>query len=176
MTGCGSQVGSASVTLSAHGGSSPVIATPEVDQSSIVTFALSGGYHASDTIEASTPTSKLRHGHREFTIDVANADRSLFIVFYGYQGPGKYTLSQYLNGGDIHIGLAQAGPTWDLSLQTRASCSLIVASDTPTQSAGLDRMSGTFSCPQLFSSAPDHPEPVVRVDSGTFNIAIVVES
>jgi hypothetical protein len=173
IAGCSSPADSASKTLSAP---LPVVTTPVVEQGSSATFTLSGGYHVSDTIDATIPTSKLRHGHREFTIDVANADQSLFIVFYGYQGPGRYTLSQYLNGGDIHIGLAQAGPSWDLSLQTHASCSLTVASDTPTKNVGLDHMEGTFSCPQLFSSAPDHPEPTIRVDRGTFDVTIVVES
>jgi hypothetical protein len=149
---------------------------PQVSSDSRVTFTLTGGQNASYTLYAAMPTSKLRHGHREFTIDVVDADLSLFIVFYGYQGPASYTLSRAVNGGDVHIGLHNDEFSWDLFMQPTASCSLMVASETPTNTAGLDRLKGSFACAHLSSSSPEHPERPVTVTNGSFDIAIVVES
>lgn len=141
-----------------------------------VTFTLMGGQNASYALYATVPTSKLRHGHREFTINVIDADLSLFIVFYGYQGPGSYILSNAVNGGDVHIGLQHDEFSWDLFVQPTASCRLIVASETPTSNAGLDRLKGFFTCTRLLSSSPEHPERPVTVTNGSFDIAIIVES
>jgi hypothetical protein len=149
---------------------------PQVSSASRVTFTLTGGQNASYTLYAAMPTSKLRHGHREFTIDVVDADLSLFIVFYGYQGPAGYTLSSAVNGGDVHVGLQNDEFSWDLFMQPTASCSLIVASETPTNTEGLDRLKGSFACAHLLSSSPEHPERPVTVTNGSFDIAIVVES
>ena len=121
-------------------------------------------------------SSELRHGHREFTITLVNAEISLFIVFYGYQGPGHYTLKDSANGGDIHIGLDNESTSWDLLMQPQDHCTLIVASDRPTPSNGLDRMQGSFNCPTLLSSSPKQPRKPVAVRSGTFDIAILVAS
>ena len=177
ISGCSNVSGHTSITLRDHRAVSPVVSpSTGVNQESTVQFTLSGGYQAKDTLSVPIPTSKLRHGHREFTINVANADISFFIVFYGYQGPGNYTLSQYLNGGDVHIGLLKDGPSWDLSLQTQARCMMTVASDVPIAGTDLDRMQGTFTCPRLFSSAPEHPEPPVSVEKGAFDVAIIIES
>lgn len=76
----------------------------------------------------------------------------------------------------MHIALGKNTGSWDLSLQPQARCTLTIQSDIPTQSAGLDRMKGTFSCPRLFSSAPAHPQKPVSVSGGTFDVAILVES
>ncbi len=149
---------------------------PTVISDSRVTFTLTGGQNASYTLNAAIPTSKLRHGHREFTINVIDAGFSLFIVFYGYQGPANYILSNAVNGGDIHIGLQNDEFSWDLFMQPTASCSLIVASETPTSRVGLDRLKGSFACAHLLSSSPEHPERPVTVTNGSFDIAIVVES
>jgi hypothetical protein len=149
---------------------------PQVTSDSRVTFTLRGGQNASYTLYAAMPTSKLRHGHREFTIDVVDADLSLFIVFYGYQGPASYILSSAVNGGDVHIGLQKDEFSWDLFMQPTASCGLIVASETPTNTEGLDRLKGSFACAHLLSSSPEHPERPVTVTNGSFDIAIVVES
>src|SRR6266487_4350393 len=65
---------------------------PPVTSDSRVTFTLTGGQNASYALYAAIPTSKLRHGHREFTINVIDAGFSLFIVFYGYQGLANYIL------------------------------------------------------------------------------------
>lgn len=159
--------------------------TPSVgDRSSVVTastgsvahFLFSGSRHARYTVYSSEPTSELRHGHREFTILLSDANVSLFIVFYGYQGPGEYTLSDAVNGGDVHIGLKHNTLSWDLLMQPTAHCSLSVASDTPTSNAGLDRMRGTFSCPLLLSSSPSNPQEPITVSDGAFDIAIQVAS
>jgi ABC-type glycerol-3-phosphate transport system substrate-binding protein len=150
--------------------------TPQVTGDSRVTFTLTGGQNASYTLDAAIPTSKLRHGHREFTINVVDADLSLFIVFYGYQGPASYTLSSAVNGGDVHIGLQNDEFSWDLYMQPTASCSLVVASETTTNKVGLDRLKGSFACAHLLSSSPEHPERPVTVTNGSFDIAIVVES
>jgi hypothetical protein len=174
MAGCGSP-GIAPSKRAASLADSTATA-PQVSSDSRVTFTLTGGQNASYTLYAAMPTSKLRHGHREFTIDVVDADLSLFIVFYGYQGPAGYTLSSAVNGGDVHVGLQNDEFSWDLFMQPTASCSLIVASETPTNTEGLDRLKGSFACAHLLSSSPEHPERPVTVTNGSFDIAIVVES
>jgi hypothetical protein len=64
----------------------PTNATTVANNSSTVSFTLYGGVTGVYTIYASSPTSKLRHGHQEFTIDVAHAGMSIFLAFYGYHG------------------------------------------------------------------------------------------
>lgn len=157
---------------SANGTGTP---SPAIDDSRIA-FTLTGGQNARYTLYAAIPTSKLRHGHREFTISVIDTGFSLFIVFYGYQGPGSYILSNSVNGGDVHIGLQNDEFSWDLLVQPAASCSLIVANETPTSNAGLDRLKGSFTCTRLLSSSPAHPQRPVTVTNGSFDIAIIVES
>ncbi len=154
----------------------PTATPPPANNESAVSFTLAGGANGSYTIRASVPTSKLRHGHREFTIDVEHAGASVFLVFYGYNGPGTYTLALVINGGDVHIALGKNTGSWDLSLQPQARCTLTIQSNIPTHSAGLDRMKGFFSCPRLFSSTPGHLQKPVSVSDGTFDIAIIVES
>ena len=149
---------------------------PTVASDSRVTFTLTGGQNASYTLNAALPTSKLRHGYREFTINVVDKDLSLYIVFYGYQGPASYTISGAVNGGDVHIGLQKDEFSWDLYMQPTASCSLIVASETKTNTVGLDRLKGSFACAHLLSSSPEHPKRPVTVTNGSFDIAIIVES
>ena len=127
-------------------------------------------------IHASLPTSKLRHGYREFTIDVADADMSIYLAFYGYHGPGSYTLAEGLNGGDVRINFYLQGASWDLSLRPEAQCTLTITSDTPTMYAGIERMRGTFSCPLLPSSSPNHPQQPVVVRNGHIDVAIIAES
>jgi hypothetical protein len=161
-----------SVTSVANSSNTPSPANNE----STISFRLSGGANGRYTVHAPLPTSKLRHGHREFTIDVEHGGASVFIVFYGYKGPGTYMLAQVINGGDVHIALKKNTASWDLSLQPQARCTLTIQSDSPTQSTGLDRMKGSFSCPRLSSSAPAHPQQPVTVSDGAFDIAIIVES
>jgi len=143
---------------------------------STISFTLSGGVTGSYTLKSSPPLSKLRHGHKEFTIDLATTGQSIFLVFYGYNGPGSYTLTNGINGGDVRIDLGSGLGAWDLALQTHASCSLTIVSDTPTQDEGLDTMTGSFSCPHLPPSNPDHTKQPITVTNGQFTIIIIVES
>jgi hypothetical protein len=143
---------------------------------STVSFTLQGGVTGMYTIDDSLPTSKLRHGHREFTIDVAHANMSIFLAFYGYHGPGSYTLSRDINGGDVRINFYQESASWDLSMRPGAQCTLTITSDTPTMYTAIDRMKGAFSCPLLPSSSPNHPQQPVAVSDGHIDVAIIVES
>jgi hypothetical protein len=152
------------------------IATILANEVSTVSFKLNGGVTGVYMIQASLPTSKLRHGYREFTIDVADAGMSIFLAFYGYHGPGTYTLTEDINGGDVRINFNHGSASWDLSLRPKAQCTLTITSDTPTRYVGIDRMEGIFSCPLLPSSSPNHPQQPVAVSSGHIDIAIIVES
>ena len=155
----------------------PTDATAVANEVSTVSFTLHGGVTGVYMIHASLPTSKLRHGYREFTIDVADAGMSIILAFYGYHGPGTYTLARDINGGDVRIGFGQGSASWDLSSSSpKAQCMLTIASDTPTMYAGLDRMRGAFSCPLLPSSSPTHPQQPVAVSSGHIDVAIIRES
>ena len=161
------------------GSPSPTNTTPVTDDVSTVSFTLHGGVTGTYTIHAALPTSKLRHGHREFTIDVANAGISIFLAFYGYHGPGTYTLSEDIDGGDVRIDFYRENGEytfWDLSLKPKAQCTLTITSDTPSMQAGIDRMRGAFSCQLLPSSKLDHPQQSVAVSNGHIDIAIIVES
>jgi len=152
------------------------IATILANEVSTVSFTLNGGVTGVYMIQASLPTSKLRHGYREFTIDVADAGMSIFLAFYGYHGPGTYTLTEDINGGDVRINFNHESASWDLSLRPKAQCTLTITSDTPTRYVGIDRMEGVFSCPLLPSSSPNHPQQPVAVSRGHIDIAIIVES
>ena len=155
----------------------PTDATAVANEVSTVSFTLHGGVTGVYMIHASLPTSKLRHGYREFTIDVADAGMSIILAFYGYHGPGTYTLARDINGGDVRIGFDQGSASWDLSSSSpKAQCMLTIASDTPTMYAGIDRMRGAFSCPLLPSSSPTHPQQPVAVSSGHIDVAIIRES
>src|SRR6266436_4799024 len=151
----------------------PTDATAVANEVSTVSFTLYGGVTGVYTIHASLPTSKLRHGYREFTIDVAHAGMSIILAFYGYHGPGTYTLSADINGGDVRIDFDHDSASWDLSLTPKAQCTLTITSDTSTIYVGIDRMLGTFSCPQLPSSSPNHPQQPVAVSSGHIDVAII---
>src|SRR5215469_3923654 len=93
----------------------PTDATTIANEVSTVSFTLQGGVTGVYTIHGSFPTSKLRHGFREFTIDVADADMSIILAFYGYRGPGTYTLARGSDGGDVRIGFDRESASWDLS-------------------------------------------------------------
>ena len=184
LAGCGNPSNSQEVAQKTPANSGPVetgspfptdIATVS-NEMSTVNFTLRGGVTGSYTIQASLPTSKLRHGYREFTIDVANASMSIYLAFFGYHGTGIYTLSEGVNGGDVRINFYQEAASWDLSLRPKAQCILTVTSVTPTEYAGLDRMRGGFSCPLLPSSSPTHPQQPVAVSSGRIDVAIILES
>lgn len=151
-------------------------ATTVTHEMSTVSFTLHNGVIRTYMIHASLPTSKLRHGYREFTIDVAQAGMSIFLAFYGYHGPGTYTLSESINGGDVRIDFNQQSASWDLSLDPKAQCTLTIISTTSTIYAGIDRMKGVFSCPLLPSSSPSHSQQPVTVSNGHIDVAIILES
>lgn len=140
---------------------------------STVRFTLAGGANGSYTIASASALSMLRHGHKEFTIDVAQSGKVIFVAFYGYHGPGTYKLAETLDGGDVHIALSN-NTSWDLSPQTGAQCVLTISSDTPTASLGVDSMTGSFSCPQLLTSNPTNQQLPLKVEQGTFTIAMLV--
>jgi hypothetical protein len=150
-------------------------ATTTANNMSTVSFTLHGGVTGVYMIQATLPTSKLRHDHREFTIDVAHAGMSIILAFYGYHGPGSYTLSQDIDGGNVRIDFDQVSASWDLSLRPKAQCTLMIISDIPTMDVGINRMQGVFSCPLLPSSSPNHQQPIT-VSSGHIDVAIIVES
>src|SRR5215467_4291141 len=103
----------------------PTRATTAANLASTVSFTLHGGVTGVYTIHASLPTSKLRHGFREFTINVANAGMSIILAFYGYHGPGTYTLARSSDGGDVRIGFDQGYASWDLSSSSpKTQCTL----------------------------------------------------
>lgn len=154
----------------------PAATTPATGDISTVSFTLRGGVTGMYTIRASSPTSKLRHGYREFTVDVANGDMSIYVAFYGYHGPATYTLSESVNGGDVRINFYRQSVSWDLSLRPEAQCALTIISVTPTPYAGIERMTGAFSCPLLPSSSPSHPLQPVAVSNGHIDVAIIAES
>ena len=140
---------------------------------STVHFTLAGGANGNYTLESATALSMLRHGHKEFTIDVAQSGKVIFLAFYGYHGPGTYKLAGTLDGGDVHIALSN-NTSWDLSPQTGTPCILTISSDTPTPSLGVDHMTGSFSCSQLLTSNPTNQQPPIKVEQGTFTIAMLV--
>jgi len=142
--------------------------------SSKVLFSFSGNTSGIYQLQATTPISKLRHGHAEFTIDIVDGKRSLVIAFIGYAGPATYHLTNRINGGDVRITLGQQ--YWDLSLIPTLTCTLVVHSDEPTGEAGLDYMRGEFSCPTLPAGHFNTSNQPATVTSGQFDIAIIVES
>src|SRR5258708_35957506 len=124
----------------------PTDATAVANEVSTVSFTLHGGVTGEYMIHASFPTSKLRHSYRAFTIDVADAGMSIILAFYGYHGPGTYTLSRDSNGGAILIGFGQESASSDLSSSSpKAQCISTIASDTSTMYAGLHSMIRAFS-------------------------------
>src|SRR5258708_9503994 len=129
-------------------------ATTVANDLSTVSFTLHGGATGLYLIHASLPTSKLRHGHREFTIDVAHAGMSIILAFYGYHGPATYTLSEVSNGGDVRIDFDHESASLDLSFKPEAQCTLTIASISPTLPLGINRNRRTF----FFSLLPsNHP-------------------
>ncbi|GHO89319.1 hypothetical protein KSZ_73250 [Dictyobacter formicarum] len=125
-------------------------------------------------LQSAATISKLRHGHKEFTIDIVDAERSLIIVFYGYTGPATYTLTNQINGGDVRITLDKQ--YWDLALIPSLSCSLVIQTDEPTTSPGIDHMRGKFTCPTLPAGHSNISRHAVAIDNGQFDISINVES
>ena len=150
-------------------------------------FNVTGEVAGSYTIASTELTSKLRHGHREFTIEVANKGRSFIMAFYGYDGPGAYSLEGVINGGDVRVDLGKdslstpfarsaRSTAWDLPQKQGIACALHVTSDMPTQYTGTDRMTGDFSCPLLASTDPTLAQKNIAINDGHFDLFILVES
>ena len=146
------------------------------NNTSTIGFALSGGASGSYTIHSNPTLSKLRHGHREFTVDLTNHEQTIFLVFYGYDGPGSYTLTNTINGGDVRLDIGRGQGSWDLALQPQASCSLTILSETSTSEAGLHKMTGSFSCPLLAPVSGASAKSSTMIRNGQFDIFIIVES
>ncbi|WP_126631439.1 hypothetical protein [Dictyobacter alpinus] len=144
------------------------------NQPSRTSFSFAGALKQRYQITSAATISKLRHGHKEFTINIVDAQRSLIIVFYGYNGPGNYTLTNRSNGGDVRITVDQQ--YWDLSLIATLPCSLMIRSDQPTITPGVDRMRGNFSCLSLPAGHLNKSRQPVAITDGQFDISILVES
>ena len=164
----------AAVTTS--GGTTPSATKATAAKISTITFATTGNITGTYTIQSLLPTSKLRHGHREFTIVVANAGKSVIMAFYGYDGPRSYMLEGHKNGGDVRIDFGKGASAWDLPMTQGISCALHITHDAPTQEVGIDSMQGSFTCPRLVSTNPATPNKFITVQSGQFDLQMVVES
>src|SRR5260370_35728966 len=84
LAGCsnaGNSPGVAQIGPLETGSPFPTNATTVANGASTVSFTLYGGVTGLYTIHASLPTSKLRHGYREFTIDVAHPGMSIFLAY-----------------------------------------------------------------------------------------------
>src|SRR5690242_12231267 len=68
--------------FSATAGQTKTSTAGVINQGSTINFTLSGGNTGQYTVRAALPTSKLRHGHKEFTIDVEQNGAAVFLVFY----------------------------------------------------------------------------------------------
>jgi hypothetical protein len=152
----------------------PVLTT--TDTTSTLGFTAAGGLDGSFVLHASKTISMLRHGHKEFTIDLVDGTKTVFLVFYGYSGPGSYRLSNPTNGGEAHISFGTAQTTWDLTATPGATCELTVTSDRPGQYAGIDSMQGSFACPRLAPVISNQHIAPLSITRGYFNILILVQS
>jgi hypothetical protein len=151
--------------------------TQSKDMRSSISFTIMSSVNSrSYTFEASAITSKLRHGHREFTIDIENAGQSIFLAFYGYNGPSTYTLAGKANGGDVRIDLGIGKTAWDLPMTDAASCTLTVNREDPTALIGVDRMTGNSACSLLASNNRTIAGQTIAIKNGSFDLLIVIES
>src|SRR4051794_30496375 len=58
------------------------IALPPPNLTNTISFTTTGQVNGVHTITSLLHTSKLRHGHKEFTIEVASAGQSVIMAFY----------------------------------------------------------------------------------------------
>jgi hypothetical protein len=156
--------------------STPAVTTPPPTLTNTISFTTTGQVSGSHTITSQVHTSKLRHGHKEFTIEVANAGQSVIMAFYGYEGPRTYTLEGHNNGGDVRIDFGKNASAWDLPMTPGIACTVDIESDQPTAYTGLDRMKGSFTCPRLISINPAAQHHSITVSEGHFDLFIIVES
>lgn len=98
------------------------------------------------------------------------------MAFYGYEGPQSYTLEGLKNGGDVRIDFGKGASAWDLPMVQGVSCALRITKDMPTQEVGINSMQGSFTCPRLASINPATPDKYITVQSGQFDLQMLVES
>jgi hypothetical protein len=139
-------------------------------------FTATGGLNGTFELHTRNTISMLRHGHKEFTIDLVDGAKTIFLVFYGYTGPAHYLLSNPQNGGEAHISFGTAQTTWDLAATPGAACDLTITSDRPTQYPGIDSMQGTFACPRLAPVISNQHITPLNITNGYINILILVQS
>jgi len=151
-------------------------ATPPANLTSTISFTTTGQVSGTYTITSSLQTSELRHGHKEFTIEVAKAGQSVIMAFYGYEGPRTYTLEGLINGGDVHISFGKNATSWDLPMISGIACTLNIQSDAPTIYTSIDRMKGSFTCPRLTSPNPNMQHQTIAVREGHFDLMMLVAS
>lgn len=179
LVACGSNTSNTlkgSSTSSSQEGLATTDATPPPTLTSTISFTTTGQVSGTYTITSSIQTSELRHGHKEFTIEVANAGQSVIMAFYGYEGPRHYTLAGLVNGGDVHISLGKNATTWDLPMASGIACTLNIESDAPTAYTSIDRMKGSFTCPRLTSTNPNMLHQTIAVREGRFDLMMLVAS
>jgi hypothetical protein len=140
-----------------------------------VTFQTTGARNGTYSWQSQVLTSKLRHRLKEFTIFIQDQEQSLIIAFYGYGGPGHYTLSGPVNGGDVRLDFGEATGAWDLKLQAGITCDLEITQDEPSQQPGVDHMRGSFICPRLHA-INTHNTQQLALPYATFDIYILLES
>ncbi|GHO45010.1 hypothetical protein [Ktedonospora formicarum] len=146
-----------------------------IPESNRVTFQVTGARTETSTWQSHILTSKLRHRLKEFTIFIQEEDKSLIIAFYGYAGPGSYTLSGPTNGGDIRLDFGPQTGAWDLKLQAGITCDLRITRDEPSAQPGVNHMQGTFNCPQLHAIGSNKAGTLV-LSQASFDIYILLES
>ncbi len=171
LVACGGNTSNTSVSKAATTNT-----TPSPNLTSTISFTTTGQVSGTYTITSSLQTSELRHGHKEFTIEVANGGQSVIMAFYGYEGPRRYTLEGLVNGGDVHISIGKKATTWDLPMTSGIACTLNIESDTPTTYTSIDRMKGSFTCPHLTSANPALRQQSIAVQEGSFDLMMLVAS
>jgi len=180
LVACGSSSSNVSTSTnassSAAGLGTTTNATPPPALTNTISFTTTGQVSGTHTLISTLQTSKLRHGHKEFTIEVASVGQSVIMAFYGYEGPRIYSLEGLINGGDVHIDLGKKATTWDLPMTPGSVCTLNIKSDAPTHYTGIDRMQGSFTCPHLTSTNPNTQHQSIAVSEGHFDLLILVES
>jgi hypothetical protein len=178
LSACTSSNNQRSSTASSPATSEQATETPPATPAttSMLSFSTDGAMRGTFVLYAHNTISMLRHGHKEFTIDIVDGSKMVFLVFYGYHGPSAYLLSNPINGGEVHISFGSAQTTWDLTATPGATCELTVTSDRPSQDAGIDSMQGSFTCPRLAPVVSRQHIASLSSIRGYFNIAILVQS
>jgi hypothetical protein len=178
LTACGG--GGTSTTPSSNGsantptsiGNTP---TTSSNSSSTLSFTDSGGQNTSYTFSgffggyigaASTGTGKI--------LNIGGQNQSAnFILQFPYTGPKSYILTKgtTLDTYDTEVLVQTQTGSWQLG--PGSSCSVTVASDSPTTGVAVkqDRLKGTFSCAALVNFSG---KPKLTITNGQFDAAIAI--